>query len=357
MKKKRTWLKVFLIIVGVLLFLAVLAVVLGLLYINSKLNLMSRPAGTVGTPSPSQMLEFSIENTDIMPEDYTGEILNPEDIEWETLPDAPIETEEDIVNILLIGADREVGGRSRSDAMILCTYNRKDETLLFTSFMRDMYLPIPGYADNRINASYFFGGIPLLNKCIYQNFGIEVDGNFLVDFDSFINVIDAVDGVDITLTAAEADYMNNPGRWAPEHRYLAGTFREGVNRLNGVAALSYARNRSIGMWDFTRTERQRNVLSSLFNRCKQMSISQLDSLLDELLPLVTTDMSNGEIIDLAVSVIPDISSISVSTHRIPADGLCRDAWVSGMAVLIPDLERSRRQLEALIYGEQFEETP
>ncbi|MBE6982533.1 MAG: LytR family transcriptional regulator [Ruminococcaceae bacterium] len=357
MKKKRTWLKVFLIIVGVLLFLAVLAVVLGLLYINSKLNLMSRPVGTVGTPSPSQMLEFSIENTDVMPEDYTGEILNPEDIEWETLPDAPIETEEDIVNILLIGADREVGGRSRSDAMILCTYNRKDGTLLFTSFMRDMYLPIPGYADNRINASYFFGGIPLLNKCIYQNFGIEIDGNFLVDFDSFINVIDAVDGVDITLTAAEADYMNNPGRWFPEDRYLAGTFREGVNRLNGVAALSYARNRSIGMWDFTRTERQRNVLSSLFNRCKQMSISQLDSLLDELLPLVTTDMSNGEIIDLAVSVIPDISSISVNTHRIPADGLCRDAWVSGMAVLIPDLERSRQQLEALIFGEQLEETP
>ena len=345
------------IILGVLLLLAVLAIVAVILYINSKLNLMQRPVGTLDTPSPSQMLEYSIANTDVMPEDYTGEILNPEDIEWETLPEAPIETQEDIINILLIGADREVGGRSRSDAMILCTYNRKDGTLLLTSFMRDMYLPIPGYADNRINASYFFGGIPLLNKCIYQNFGIEIDGNFLVDFDSFINVIDAVDGVDINLTAAEAEYMNNSALWEPQDKYLAGTFREGVNHLNGVAALSYARNRSVGMWDFTRTERQRNVLSSLFNRCKQMSISQLDSLLDELLPLVTTDMSNGEIIDLAVSVIPDISGISVNTHRIPADGLCRDAWVSGMAVLIPDLERSRQQLEALIYGEQLEETP
>ena len=357
MKKKRTWLKVFLIILGSLLLIAVAAIVVGLIYINSKLNLMQRPVGTVGTPSPSQMLEFSMANTDVMPEDYTGEILSAEDIEWETLPDVPIESEEDIVNILLIGADREVGGRSRSDAMILCTYNKKDGTLLLTSLMRDMYLPIPGYADNRINASYFFGGIPLLNKCIYQNFGIEIDGNFLVDFDSFINVIDAVDGVDINLTEAEANYMNNPSLWEAENRYLAGTFHAGVNRLNGVAALSYARNRSVGMWDFTRTERQRNVLSSLFARCKQMSISQLDNLLDELLPLVTTDMSNGEIIDLAVSVIPDISDITVNTYRIPADGLCRDAWVSGMAVLIPDLERSRQELEALIYGEALPEDP
>jgi len=343
MKKKR-WLIVTLIILAVILLLVALAAAAVVIYANQKVNLMPRVTGTVAPPSPSEMIEFSIANTEAPDPSFTGPVYEPEEITWPTLPDVPLEESAEVVNILLVGSDYSFGGRARSDAMILCTLNQKDKTVTLTSLMRDMYVKIPGYAANRINASYFFGGLPLLNQCIEENFGVVIDGNFLVDFDSFKSVVDLVGGVDIALNQAEVNYMNAEKNWTSDTKYLAGTFVVGTNCLNGDAALAYARNRTVGMWDFERTQRQRNVLMAVFNKCKKMSIAQLDELLNQLLPMVTTDMENSQIWDLTKTVIPMLSGLSVKTNRLPADGSYQNAWVSGMSVLIPDLEENRQIL-------------
>ncbi|MFQ9799037.1 MAG: LCP family protein [Clostridia bacterium] len=100
-----------------------------------------------------------------------------------------------MVNILLIGQDRREGeGRQRSDSMILATINKKSQSIYLTSFMRDMYVPIPGYSDNRINAAYAFGGMDLLDDTIETNFGIHIDGNVEVDFSGFKTLIDMMGG-------------------------------------------------------------------------------------------------------------------------------------------------------------------
>ncbi len=350
-KKKRRGLRIVLIVICVLLALLLLIAGAGLIYINSKLGLMQRPTGTVAPPSPSEIEAYNRENTDAYDPDFTGPVYEPEDVTWETLSEELIHESKDIINVLLVGSDYSYGGRARSDSMILCTLNKKTNTLTLTSLMRDMYLQIPGYSDNRINASYFFGGVELLNKCIKLNFGVEIDGNFEVDFGQFTQVIDMVGGVDIKLSQAEADYMNKYKRYDKNLGRKSDDVQAGVNHLTGTQALVYARMRNVGPADFGRTQRQRTVLTTLIDQYKSMSIAQLNNLLDELLPMVTTDMENGEILRLAAQLIPMLGSLKVQTQRIPADDAYQNAWISGMSVLLPNLQKSRALLAQIMESE------
>ena len=88
-----------------------------------------------------------------------------------------------IKSILLIGQDKREGeSRQRSDSMILATLDKDQGTVSLTSFMRDLYVAIPGYSTTRINAAYAYGGMDLLDQTLEENFGVKIDGNVEVDF-------------------------------------------------------------------------------------------------------------------------------------------------------------------------------
>ena len=95
-----------------------------------------------------------------------------------------------IVNLLLVGSDQRGEESARSDTMLLVTYHRKTGDITLTSFLRDMYLPIPGHGSNRINAAYYEGGTELLDETLKENFGLHIDGNLEVDFSRFSEIID-----------------------------------------------------------------------------------------------------------------------------------------------------------------------
>lgn len=207
-----------------------------------------------------------------------------------------------------------------------------------TSFMRDMYVQISGYQDNRMNACYAFGGMKLLNACLKDNFGVFVDGNIEVDFDGFKTVIDLVGGVDIHLSNSEANHLAKQG-----YKVAAG-----MNNMDGATALAHARNRSIGSGDFSRTERQREVLTAVLNKCKSLSLTQLNNLLQSILPTITTDMSNREIMDCFMELAPMLGSLKMTTQRIPLDDTYKYASIRGMSVLVPDLEANRQFLREML---------
>ena len=113
-----------------------------------------------------------------------------------------------IKSILLIGQDKREGeSRQRSDSMILATLDKDQGTVSLTSFMRDLYVAIPGYSTTRINAAYAYGGMDLLDQTLEENFGVKIDGNVEVDFEVFQVLVDKVGGIDLELTQAEADYI------------------------------------------------------------------------------------------------------------------------------------------------------
>ena len=248
-KKKHNRVKILLIILTVLL--VVLSV--GYFYLQSKLNLINRTTPTAVILPEKEYFEADEDTTDDASKDTE---VNPDDVVWPVDEDFMkdkdiIKKDKDIINILLIGQDRRPGEqRARSDSMMIATINKKNNTVSITSLMRDMYVQIPGYSDNRINAAYAFGGMELLDATIEKNLLVHIDGNIEVDFNGFQQAIDKIGGVDISINAKEADYLNKNG--------FTG-LSEGTVYMDGKLALAYSRIRKVGNNDYERTERQRKV--------------------------------------------------------------------------------------------------
>lgn len=260
---------------------------------------------------------------------YVGTTVKPESIAIKTV--APIEADH-LINILLVGQDRQAGqSRQRSDTMILCSYNPNTNEVSLISFLRDLYVSIPGgYSNNRLNAAYAFGGFPLLYKTLEQNFGVKIDGGVEVDFGGFTEIIDLVGGVDIYLTAKEAPYV-------------ATSCKEGMNHLNGQKALNYARIRKIDS-DFGRTNRQRTLILAVFDKLKHSDTATLTSLVNKAMSMVTTDMSDSSITSLVTSFLPKVASVKINTYAVPFDGSYKSTYVRGMAVLVPQNDVIREKL-------------
>ncbi len=310
-KKRKKGTKAFIAIILVLLtvFLSVVVVA------NHYLNKINR-VGDV-EPIPADQEDFE---TDVY--DPSLEVINPDSVDWN---DGNYNGKDDhLINILLVGQDRRPGqGRQRSDSMILCSYNPKTNQLSMISFLRDLYVQIPGFSDNRLNAAYVFGGFPLLKETLNKNFGVTVDECVEVDFNGFKSAINLIGGVDVELTAAEAKIVGD-GATA------------GVCHLDGDHALIYARIRKLDS-DFGRTSRQRNVLNAVFRKIKNLGVGELLGLVDELLPIISTDMTNTQITSLAVKYAPALAGLNIQTYSVPPKGAYKNAMIRGMAVLVPDL--------------------
>lgn len=328
--------KILLIVLISVLSLILLLLIAGFIYMDSMLNLINKNPddSTMSSQEVSEFLENEEDDEPIDPS-FTGttETTGGTTEKEEELVYVPLNGDDNIINIMLIGQDRLPGqGRTRSDTMILVTVNKKTSEITMTSFMRDMYVSIPGYDKNKMNATYAFGGMKLLNKTLAMNFGVHVDGNVEVDFDGFTKVVDMVGGIDIKLTSAEAAYLNKFGHEA----------QAGMNHLDGAAALMHARDRSSGGSDFGRTQRQRNVLNLIFEKCKNMNLVQLNNLLTNILPMVTTDLSNKEILGYLTDIFPILSGTTIKTQSIPANGTYEYGYSDkGRSVLFVDFEANR----------------
>lgn len=188
----------------------------------------------------------------------------------------------DVRNILLIGSDtRNADERGRTDSMILLSINSTTKEITMTSFMRDMYVNIKGIdADgndidtwSKLNAAYVYGGAELLMDTIEYNFDIAVDDYVYIDFLSFVDIVDAVGGIELDISDEEAEGMKPP--MAEQNKLLGnkkGTdyLDKGGKKLhvNGNQALAYARLRYVGNADFQRTERQRTVITKIIEKAK-----------------------------------------------------------------------------------------
>ncbi len=345
-KKKWSGKRIGLTVLCVVLALVLAAEVAAAVALNWMFGKLGKPDNT--PMSQDEILQDIIKNTDPVDPNFTGPELDPDEI-WQTKPNQttpaptePSKKEKDVINILLIGQDRRPGeGRARSDSMMLCSLNLKEKTLVLTSFQRDTYVRYPdGHADHKLNSAYQWGGMPLLDDTLELNFGIHIDGNIEVDFARFTQLIDMAGGVRIYLTKAEADWMVAGG----------DTVFHGTNRLSGKEALNYARIRKLDN-DFGRTNRQRKVIIALLESCKGSSMNTLVNLLNSALPMVATDMSEKQIVDLAMELIPILGELEITSQSIPAKGTYESASVKGMYVLVADMEANREILYRTIYGE------
>ena len=270
-------------------------------------------------------------------------------------------SDEDVINILLIGTDaRTESEAARSDVMMLASLNKRTHKIILTSFMRDIYTYIPGYGYNRLNVPFSVGGATvgeragLLIDTLEADFGVSIDNYAVVNFYDFANIIDAIGGIDIPVTNAEVDQINE--QVFGEQAYLGigeGTawldYTNGeVTHLNGSQALAHCRNRHSSGSDYDRTERQRTVISAVLEKAQSLSLSELSDLANVVLPMVTTDLSQGDCLSLLLSS-GEYLDYEVETLRIPAVDYT-DAYINGMAVLSIDFASNAVILQDAIYN-------
>lgn len=277
----------------------------------------------------------------------------------EILADEPMK-EEGVTNILLIGNDSRAGGEDgRSDAMILVSISNRTKTIYLTSLLRDIYVEIPGHEGNRLNAAYSFGGPELLLKTIKQNLDIEVNRYVQVNFQAFANLIDAVGGVELELTNEEVQLVNaylneyNMLENRPMDTDYLPSDASGLLHLNGPQALAYSRNRYIGS-DFGRTERQRKILEAVFHQLPSSVLTNLDDMIDGILPNLTTNISKNECYALSLDA-PKLLTYELVQASIPIAGSYQNVTIRKMSVLQVDFEKNKEFIRTRIYGEEGEQ--
>ena len=264
--------------------------------------------------------------------------------------------EQGVVNILLIGNDsRENGEDGRSDAMILLSISNKTKKIYMISLLRDIYVDIPGYDGNRLNAAYSFGGAELLMETIEKNFDIPVHRYMLVNFEAFAGLVDAVGGVELELTTEEVVFVNG---YLSEYNRLTnrpeGTDNmdesiSGLVHLNGPQALAYSRNRYIGT-DFGRTERQRKVLTEVIGKLPKAVLTNAGGLIDGLMSNLTTNLTQAECFQLSL-MAGKLFTYEIVSDSIPQPGTYNSVTIRNMSVLEVDFDTNVRYLKEKIYGE------
>ena len=259
-----------------------------------------------------------------------------------------------VFNILLIGCDaREAGGRGRADSIILISINKEREQLIATSIMRDIYVEIPGHGNNRINAAYAYGGADLLVETVEKNFKIQIDRYASVDFFVFMDIVDQMGGVELEISDEEFlvanAYINELNELLDEPYGTDWLPGGGSHLLNGKQALGYSRIRYVGNADFERTKRQRAVLEQIFNNIKDYNLIELNALLNIILPEVTTDLTEGEVITLALGM-NSYKKYELKQYRLPYDGTWQTLRIRGMSVLGINFEKNITNLKRDLYN-------
>lgn len=256
-----------------------------------------------------------------------------------------------VKNILLLGVDARAGenaNETRSDTMMLVSIDMKHRSIKLTSFLRDtwVYVPTLGY-NQRLNAACSSGGYEGVVDAIEYNFGVEIDGYAVVDFEMFKVLVDSLGGVEVDVTEAEAkEVTNHP------YRYGDVVLESGKYKLSGEQALAYCRIRKIDT-DFVRTERQRTVMSAILDDAKHSDPFTLLNMAYKSAPYIETDLTKGELRSLVMSAVPCLGN-DIKQAKVPFEGTWEYATISGNSVISINTDSNKEKLIDYIYNDVSE---
>ena len=276
-----------------------------------------------------------------------------EEVELNSIDPLLWEKRDEVANmrhLLLIGIDARPGEKTgRSDTMIIATIDPASNEIKLTSIMRDLYVEIPGHKNNRINSAYVFGGAELLMETIELNFGIHIDSYIAVNFSMLGTLIDAIGG--LTLNVEDEYYMDRINAVIKQDNKVLRIdendgllTHSGEQLMTGKQAQAYARYRyGTADGDFGRTQRQREVVTKIFDKLSGMTVIQLMSLVMDNAGNVYTNVPMDDLASYA-PVLVSMQGAEIQELRLPIDGSYQSQTISGMSVLVPDREANAKAL-------------
>ncbi len=259
-----------------------------------------------------------------------------------------------VTNILLLGVDARPGETaSRSDTMILVSIDRLHRKIKMTSFLRDSYVYIPGHGNNKLNAAQAKGGTNLLIKTLEYNYKVHINKYVMVNFDCFTSLIDALGGVDVKVTPKEANYLNTTWqKWTLTGNPLHYESGEHVH-MNGEKALMFSRIRKLDS-DVMRAERQRRVISALKEKAFNLNPSDIMSLMNTVMPYITTDMMEFQIMNKLIGFLLLYRTFDIEQASVPMYGTYKSENIKGVgSCLTFDVAYNRKLLKDFIYHDKL----
>lgn len=378
-KKRPLWMKLLAVFAAALAALVLLA----FLYINGKLDLIHYDDGTVDSVGTIGAEEDQDLDTTGLEQATSDEMEMPEGSPFQ---------DDDVLNILLISTDErtdavndwdafthlneldgtkattEFSSDARADSLILCSLNIREDTIKLVSIERGTGVPIllDGYEGQYdwITHTFRYGGARLTMDTVEDCFNVQVDHYVRFNFNSFVQIVDAVGGIDLNLTEDEAKALN----WeVPSNSMLiVNKVDPGWNHFDGYTALQYARLRAIDD-DWHRVARQRTVIQAVLDQIKNASVTELNDLLDAALPVVQTNFTKTEIAALVMQ-LPGFLGVTADQMTLPIQGtygvrngmddrpMMDPDWRANIAVLQNFLYTDMTAEEAIAAGTATPET-
>lgn len=254
-----------------------------------------------------------------------------------------------VTNILLLGVDARPDDEdeaSRADSMMLISFDREHGCIKMTSFLRDSWVYIP-VADKkqRLNAACTYGGYSGVVDTIEYNFGVDIDGYVVADFEMFKIMVDSIGGVEVDITEKEAkEVTNHPGR------YGNVTLESGKHTLTGEQALAYCRIRKIDT-DWKRTERQRTVIQQIIKGVVSSGPVGAYKAASNVAPYIQTDLTKNEIRGLIFDALMCVGG-GFDQNSCPFDGTWEYATHGGASVIDLDTDANKDKLIDYIYNSE-----
>ncbi len=252
-------------------------------------------------------------------------------------------TSSKIKNIVLFGIDQTEGDIGRSDAIIIATVDSLHKKLKLTSISRDSYVNIEGHGYDKLNHAYAYGQEELAIKTINQTFGLDIADYAKVNFNNLKDIIDTLGGIDITVEDSELGDLNG----------VIST--SGRQHVNGTQALAYSRIRKNSGGDDSRTERQRMLLTEIFNKVSTVGILKLPSMVNDILPHVQTSLSTSEVLSLGTKVLTS-GMTDIEQLRFPLAEHSKGDKINNIYYTTFDEEITKEQIQKYIYEDIKPET-
>ncbi len=281
-------------------------------------------------------------------------VIKDKDVKINKLEPETKKTLEGYENIAVFGLDnRSMGSyeNGNSDTIIVVSINKETGEIKMVSVYRDTYLDIDQNKFRKANAAYANGGPKQAIEMLNKNLDLDITDYVSVDFNALVDAIDLLGGIEIdTLSPEEAEWLNG---YLVETNRVTGHNSENVSsgqnvHLDGVQATAYARIRYVGL-DYARTERQRNVITKMFEKAQQCDLLTLNSLMDKLLPQVSTSLSPTELLSLA----SDVGKYHMGENTgFPFDKESHDVGSMGDMVIPIDLESNVIKLHQFLYANE-----
>ncbi len=306
------------------------------------------PAPKILTGIVALVLVIAIAAT-AMIESVLGKINYDEKEENQYISSSELTSSSKVTNILLLGVDARPDDEdeaSRADSMMLISFDREHGCIKMTSFLRDSWVYIP-VADKkqRLNAACTYGGYSGVVDTIEYNFGVDIDGYVVADFEMFKIMVDSIGGVEVDVTEKEAkEVTNHPGR------YGNVTLESGKHTLTGEQALAYCRIRKIDT-DWKRTERQRTVIQQIIKGVVSSGPVGAYKAASNVAPYIQTDLTKNEIRGLIFDALMCVGG-GFDQNSCPFDGTWEYATHGGASVIDLDTDANKDKLIDYIYNSE-----